>query len=332
MLDIVTQVSLRRRARQLVKRFGIHVVHQPTPVSPKSPSLLFGLGAPVVIGPMNGGIDFPTGFRDKQFLFQRVAVGAAHAAAQLANVFFPGKRLARRLLVANRRTAAALPAWRTAQVIEIFENGVDLRRWQGLANERTSECGPIRFVNMGRLVDIKVVDLLLEAFARLELDPPPQLDVLGDGPDYVALKQQAADLGIADRVILHGFVPMAETPAILAQADVMVHPSLCEAGGAAVMEGMALGLPVIAADWGGPADYITPDCGVLIAPRDRASYVADLAEAMTRLATSPTLRKRLGAAARQRAHDVFSWSAKIDRMLEIYDDCRREHVSANPRL
>ena len=56
----VATVLQRRVVRDLVKRHGINVVRQPTPVSPKMHSLIWGVGVPVITGPLNGGIDGPT--------------------------------------------------------------------------------------------------------------------------------------------------------------------------------------------------------------------------------------------------------------------------------
>jgi len=56
----VATVLQRRVVRDLVKRHGIDVVRQPTPVSPKMHSLIWGVGIPVITGPLNGGIDGPT--------------------------------------------------------------------------------------------------------------------------------------------------------------------------------------------------------------------------------------------------------------------------------
>src|SRR5262245_34374896 len=61
-LRLLSQLVARRMARRLVAEHDIDVVHQPIPVSPKETSLLHGLGAPVVIGPMNGGMTFPPAF------------------------------------------------------------------------------------------------------------------------------------------------------------------------------------------------------------------------------------------------------------------------------
>lgn len=65
-IRLVNQFEMVRRARELISNLGIDVIHQPIPVSPKDPSMLFGLGVPVVMGPMNGGMSFPSAFADME--------------------------------------------------------------------------------------------------------------------------------------------------------------------------------------------------------------------------------------------------------------------------
>ena len=130
LLRLITQLLQRRLIRKLVVEHSISVVHQPMPVSPKEPSMLFGLGAPVVIGPMNGGMDYPPAFRRQRGGVERILLSLGRASAAILNTLMPGKRRAATLLVANRRTRDALPAGVCANVVEMVENGVDLSLWQ----------------------------------------------------------------------------------------------------------------------------------------------------------------------------------------------------------
>ncbi len=129
---VSTQIAQRRVARRLVREHDIDVIHQPIPVSPREPSLLFGLGAPVIIGPMNGGMEYPPAFRQRRGIFEQALVWFGRASARILNVLMPGKRRAAMLLVANGRTRAALAVPTQGRVAELVENGVDLSLWTPL--------------------------------------------------------------------------------------------------------------------------------------------------------------------------------------------------------
>ena len=73
LMRVASQIIQRNLIKRLIKEAGINIVHQPMPVSPKEPSLLFNLGVPVVIGPMNGGMDYPPAFRRLQNRFETIA-------------------------------------------------------------------------------------------------------------------------------------------------------------------------------------------------------------------------------------------------------------------
>jgi glycosyltransferase involved in cell wall biosynthesis len=315
-MGLISECFLRRMARRLVERHQIDVVHVPIPVSPKLSSLMHGLGAPVIMGPMNGGMSYPPAFRVKQSLLVRAVNRVGRWVAGCANRWMPGKLRADVLLVANERTRKALPRGIRGRVLELVENGVDLSLWQ--PTERRGSIGtPVRFVFLGRLVEFKAVDLLLEAFARLVRGHNAVLDIVGSGPEERKLADLAERLGVASRVRFHGWLPQAKAGARLRSADVFVLPSLRDCGGAVVLEAMAVGIPVIATAWGGPADYLDSTCGILVAPTAREALVAGLAQAMAGLAANPERRQALGEAGRARVIREFDWERKIDRMLEI---------------
>jgi glycosyltransferase involved in cell wall biosynthesis len=317
-LQVISQAQQRRILRRLVRTRGISVVHQPSPVSPAEPSMIYGVGAPVVIGPMNGGMDYPPGFRDRENRWERIAVRLGRSLRHVMNLLIPGKRRAAVLLVSNRRTRELLPRTR-APVIELGENGVDLSLWRprdGRSSPAPSE-GGARFVYLGRLVDWKGVDLLLWAWAAARISPSTRLQIIGDGPMRERLVALRDRLGLAGSVEFVGHLPQQECGRRFREADALILPSLLECGGCAVLEAMAAGLAVIATGWGGPADYLDESCGILVSPTSRDGFIHGLARAIERLDSSPDLRREMGRAALRRAA-AFSWEAKIDRILETY--------------
>jgi glycosyltransferase involved in cell wall biosynthesis len=316
LLRLLSQLLARHKARALLRTHSIDIVHQPIPVSPKETSVLHGLGVPVVMGPMNGGMEYPPGFRRREGRAEWLFTSLGRWVAPVIHWLFPGKLRAATLLVANERTRRALPPGVQGQIIELVENSVDLATWQGVAaRPRTA---PVRFLFTGRLVDFKAVDLLLEAFAQVVKQTAAELHIIGDGPMRAELEARAAAADLAGQVTFHGWLPQAEAGRHMREADVFVFPSLFDCGGSSVLEAMAAGLPIVASAWGGPADYVTPECGILVEPTSVSSFIDHLSQAMLKLAGDPEQRRRLGQAARQRAAQEFDWDHKIERMLAIY--------------
>ena len=132
---MLTQLELRRLVRELVRREKIDIIHQPTPVSPKNPSLFFNLGAPVVIGPLNGGMNYPAAFTGQEARLSHVAMAAARSLSDIVNRLLPGKREAACLPSANPRTRGALPKGVRGRVVELVENAVELETWNSAAVE-----------------------------------------------------------------------------------------------------------------------------------------------------------------------------------------------------
>ena len=325
---VVTQLSQRRLARELVRKHRIDVVHQPMPVSPREPSLMHSLGAPVVIGPLNGNMEYPAAFRTSSERRVAFVEGIGRRFSNTLNALMPGKRLAAAVVVANERTRRALPTGLRGEVLVIPENGVDLGLW----HEREGTAAPVdasrtvtQFTYMGRLVDWKAVDLLLIAFDKARASAPMALTLFGDGPERASLMALADRLGIAGdrpgvagKVFFAGWKTQAECADALRRSDALVLPSLWECGGAVVLEAMACRLPVIATAWGGPLDYLDERTGVLVPPTSREQLIAGLADGMVRLSESPALRQRLGEAGRRRIEQEFDWERKMDTILALY--------------
>ena len=312
-IQLITQFCQRSIVRRLIREQRIDVVHQPIPVAPCFPSAIFGLGVPVVIGPLNGGMEYPPAFRRSESWMSRAALAFARLFADAGNMLLPGKKHAGVVLVANERTRRALPSGVRGKVIELVENGIDTGVWQG--EHDIAENAVPSFVFLGRLVDWKAVDVAIRALARV---PSAELDIIGDGPMLETWRSLTVELGLKDRVHFAGWQTQHECARRLRNSVALVLPSLYECGGAVVLEAMAMSEPVIATRWGGPADYLDASCGVLVEPESYETLVAGFADAMRMMLESPSLATSMGAAGRERAVRDFDWQQKIDRVISIY--------------
>ena len=319
-LHMMTQRQARRVVRELIGEHRIDVVFEPTPISPKAVSSMYGLGRPVVIGPMCGGMSFPPAFRDLDSRFTRLMVGLGRKLAILWHWWTPGKLRADVLLVANERTARALPPGCHGRVITVVESGVDLSTWSGDPRPTAAAAGaPVRFVFSGRFVDWKGVEYLVAAFLKARnRHADCVLELIGDGELGPRIREACDVPELRDHVRLHGWLSRDDAARIIRECDVFVMPSLRECGGGAILEAMALGKPIVAANWGGPAAYVNETCGLLVEPASKQAYIDGLADAMVQLAQSAELRARLGQGSLERVREeFFEWEAKGDRVLEI---------------
>ena len=316
---LTTQWSQRRVIRSIQRMHGVDVVHQPIPVSPKAPSMIFGIEAAVVMGPLNGGMEYPAAFRREQGRLPNLGIALGRGIASLLNLIVPGKRQADLILVANNRTREALPATARGRVVELVENGVDFSVWRDMTDRRIRNEDEIaRFVFVGRLIDWKAIEIILEATRLIRSEVAMSLEIIGDGPMRSAWQVLAEQMGLSDIVTFSGWMSQRDCALRLQQADVFLLPSLFECGGAVVLEAMAMSLPVISTAWGGPLDYLDNSCGVLVQPSSRDALIVGFADNMKKLALSSDLRQRLGEAGLQRVRQHFDWNSKIDRILDLY--------------
>jgi glycosyltransferase involved in cell wall biosynthesis len=161
----------------------------------------------------------------------------------------------------------------------------------------------------------KAVHVFLEAAPLvLERVPDAQLAVVGDGDLREELERRAGELGVADRVRFLRFLPPASRQ--LASVDVFVLPSAWEAFPISVLEAMACGVPTVATDVGGTAEALDDGVtGLLCPPGDPPA----LADRVARLLGDPSLRERMGEAARARHASLFTLERMVAETVALYD-------------
>lgn len=203
---------------------------------------------------------------------------------------------------ATRRGLARLgiPQWRTV----VIHNGLDAI--PAVAVPRSP--APL-LVAVSRLAPHKRLEHAIEAVARLRARwPSLRLEVIGQGPWHDRLRAYAAARGVADAVVLHGWLPEDGKHAVLARAWVHLCPSVKEGWGIAVMEAAAHGVPTVAyRSAGGVAESVWHDSTGLLVADDLDQFVA----AVQTLLDQHELRATMAVAAAARALE-YGWDTTVD--------------------
>jgi glycosyltransferase involved in cell wall biosynthesis len=144
---------------------------------------------------------------------------------------------------------------------------------------------------------------------------------VGEGPDRAALARQIKEAGLGDRIELLGARTSLELVELLRAADLVAAPSVPSRDGrregipVALMEAMAMGLPVVASRLSGIPELVEHDkSGLLVEPGD----VGGLADAIELLCSEPALRRRLGGEAREKVLSEFDLNTNAAALAELF--------------
>lgn len=298
-----------RRLRTLIRDERVDLIHahQYTPFSYSLLSRFPFMRRPVLFTE-HGRFhpDFP---RRKRILFNRamlrkrdrvIAVGEAVRQALIDNEGIPGRR------------------------VEVIYNGINLDRFEALDDEQRNatrqELGlrdeDFVAVIVGRLDYLKDHLTAVRTAERMSKSVDRfRLLFVGEGPERPKIEAAIAERGLQDTVTLLG--TRHDVPQLFNASDVCLLTSISEGIPLTLIEGMAAGLPVVSTDVGGVAEVVlNHETGLLSPAKDDTS----LAGHLQLLAKSPELGKQLGAAGRQRAHDVFAESTMHDQYCRHFDE------------
>ena len=219
----------------------------------------------------------------------------------------------------NRDYLATLaPAGR----VELVYHGLDMQRFGPVAPALAARDGsdadnPVRLLSVGRLVEKKGTDVLLDALAQLPPHLHWRLVHVGGGPLGEALAQRAQALGISSRIAWRGAMAQGELLAEYRAADLFALASRVAQDGDrdglpnVLMEAQSQGLPCVATDVSAIHELIDNGrTGVLVEPEAPAA----LAAALRKLMLDPDGRRLLGEAGRVRVAEEFGLQANISRL------------------
>ena len=224
-------------------------------------------------------------------------------------------------------TSTLETVWRRPGHFAVVPSGIPASWCSRPIPERLARPGPLRVGMVGRIAPWKGQHVFLAAFAEAFPGGGAEAVIVGSalfGEEAYEkeLGRLVNDLGIVSRVRFRGFSD--DVWEELSELDVLVHASTVpEPFGQVVLEGMAAGLPVVAARAGGPAELIADGIdGLLFTP----GQSGELATTLRMLAEDPFRRQELGLNARKRATSM-TVEASAAAVLELYGRVLRRGLS-----
>ncbi len=231
--------------------------------------------------------------------------------------------LSTRLVAVSQAVADDLVRLRIAPAsrFDVVPLGLDLDRFldaspeagEAVRDELSLASQDILLTAVGRLVPIKRLDVLLEAFATVVAGGvPAHLAIVGDGELRAQLEARTAQLGLEARVSFLGF--REDLVAIHTASDIAVLSSDNEGTPVALIEAAAAATPAVATDAGGVSDVVRPDTGRVVATGDAAA----LAAAIEELAGDRELRRGSGDRAREHVRSRYASERLLTDIDALY--------------
>ena len=172
-----------------------------------------------------------------------------------------------------------------------------------------------RILYVGRLDHVKGLPLLIDAVKSLVGSHPHiRLDIVGDGPERPGLEQRVTASGLDTHVRFHGYLGQHEVEAMLIQSDALVMTSFAEGIPVALMEAMAVGVPVVAPRITGIPELIEHERdGLLFTPGN----IDDLVGALRRLLDDPDLRSEFAEHGYRTIREQFNLGTETGRLVAL---------------
>ncbi|MEA5511116.1 glycosyltransferase family 4 protein [Crocosphaera sp. UHCC 0190] len=316
------QVYQKFKDKVLEKEYDI--VHVITPMMPRYPVKIINAcqNTPFLLGPVNGGVPFPTGFQK----VARQEFAYFNFLRAIGRYLIPGYvetyKKADKILAGSTYTLNLLKdlfAISDDKINLFYENGISQDFFK--KQQVNADAQYINLLFVGRLVPYKGADMVIEAINNLaeEVKNKVKLTIVGDGSEKNILVDQVKNLRLENIVNFTGWVKQHETLEYYQNSDIFCFPSIREFGGAVVLEAMACGLPCIVANNGGIGEYVNQETGFSIDPKSREYLITELTDKITILVQNEQLRHQMSAKCYERVQE-FEWSQKAKKIAQIYHE------------
>jgi len=208
--------------------------------------------------------------------------------------------------------------FRVESPIEVIHNFVDGDQFHPqddpCARKRLAPAGERVLMHVSNFRKVKNLPAVLKVFSEVRRHEPCRLVLVGDGPEREATERLAVEMGLAEAVDFLG--DQEYIADVLPAADVFLLPSQHESFGLSALEAMSCAVPVVGSRIGGlPEVIVNEETGFLCDPND----VSCMTAITLGLLRDETLRRKIGASARERAVTEFGRDRIVRRYIESYE-------------
>ena len=330
---VLWQRRAARTAHVLMSNEDYDLIHQLTYVGYRFPGRIWKLGLPFVWGPIGGLENTPwnllpaLGFRGGIYYAGRNLINSVQrrflkSPRQALRAAGPGVIAATSGISRGLRVVYGVESTVISEVI--VPEG-----WIRSASRAREAGQPLRLVWSGLHLPGKALNLLLWALARIPSRVDWTLDILGDGPERMHWQSLAKRIGIAPRCCWHGKLTRPRALEVMSEAHLLVISSLKDLTSTVLLEGLALGLPVVCPDHCGFSDAVTDACGIKVPPTDLETLVSGFSRAIREIEANEPRRKQMSSAASERARD-YTWDKRKGQLDRIYRSTIEWHSHRRP--
>ena len=324
------QVALTFVAARLHRKHHFDLAHHATFIIDWMPSGLAVLPIPFLWGPVGGS----TNQLPRQMDLRLPAYALRHERVRslmqrLLRILDPlaafTKHRAARILVFTREAMNGIPPRHRGKAKAIIHIGVSVSELQQVSMSMP-QSGELRVVMGGRLVHWKGFNLVLEGFAGYlkQCSSPGRLIITGEGPYKPVLQELARQLGVESRVDFVGRLPTrADVIDLLRSCSLYALATLRDGPLMAVLEAMAMGLPILCIRFGSTNEMVPDAAGLKIELTNHDQVVSDIARALAWAATHRDDLHNMGARARAHVAEFYTWDRIGDEIQAVYENMGR---------
>jgi glycosyltransferase involved in cell wall biosynthesis len=303
---------------QLSKGIKFDLIHQMNPVVGGLSLFLYGLGYPLLMGPI-----WPLWTSLGEKAAGRLKLSARMKDVLLTPQFFRSDGI----LTPTPASAARLPrSIRSSYKCFPFHLGIDLDEF---SPDPAATPGNPTVLFLANMQERKGIFVLLSAFAQVaERCPSARLIVAGDGAHLDEVRRRIQESAHRDRIQVLGHVSRDEVASTLRACSVYCLPSFGEPYGMSALEAMACGKPLVVTDAGGLGHLVPGQGSIKVRPGDAPA----LTDALVRLLGDQEMQNDMGRFNRSYVNAFHSWNHVIEELEDIYFELLQRSSKEDPHM